>query len=195
MKRHVVTAISAVLAMALVGFGTCHAQALKIGFVDFAQFAAKSKKAQAQQKKFAQLVQSKRNKLEKMKQELIQMQEQLQKQGPMLKDDTRTARIKEIGIKEMELKLAEKEAENVLRNEQRDTQEVFQRDVIKLIAAIRKQKGLTMVINASALLSVDDSLNITDEVIRAYDAQAVTSPPKPKSPSRKARPAAPRKPK
>jgi Skp family chaperone for outer membrane proteins len=158
--------------MALVWFGTCEAQGLKIGFVDFIQFADKSAKAQAQQKKLIQLVSQKREELEKKKRELLDLQDQLQKTGPMLKEEARNAKIKELGIKEMELKLLEKEAENAVRNEQRVAQEVFQKDVIKVITAIRKQKGLTLVLNSAAILSVDDALNITDEVIRAYDAQA-----------------------
>jgi len=169
---------------------------MKIAFVDFVQFANKSTKAQAQQKKLVELVSKKRDELEKKKKELMDLQEQLQKTGPMLKEDARNAKIKELGIKEMELKLLEKEAENAVRNEQRNAQEVFQRDVMKVIAAIRKQKGLTLVLNSQALLSVDDTLNITDEVITAYDAQASSAQPAAatKKPAPKAAPKAPARP-
>jgi Skp family chaperone for outer membrane proteins len=183
MKKRVVTALGTVLAAILVWLGTGEAQAIKIGYVDFVDFAAKSKRAQEEQKRFAELVASKRDALEKKKNELIAKQDELQKQGPMLKEETRNDKIKEIGIKEMELKLAEKEAENLLRNEQREAQEVFQRDVVKLIGQIRQQKGLTLVINAQALLSADDSLNITDDVVRAYDAQASSAKPVPAKPA------------
>ncbi len=183
MRGRSVTVICLVLGMALIGLGTCEAQGLKVGFVDFVQFATKSKKAQAQEKKFAQLVSKKQGELEAKKKELLDLQEKLNKTGPMLKEEARNAMIKELGIKEMELKLLQKDAENAVRNEQRSTQEVFQRDVKKVIGAIRKQKGLTLVLDARALLSADDSLNITDDVIRVYDAQASSS----------ARPAAPRR--
>lgn len=194
MRGRSVTVICLVLGMALVWFGTCGAQGLKIGFVDFVEFANKSKKAQAQQDKLVQLVSQKRNELENKKKELMDLQEQLQKTGPMLKEEARNAKIKELGIKEMELKLLEKEAENLVRNEQQSAQEVFQRDVIKVISVIREQKGLTLVLNSAALLSVDDALNITDEVIRAYDAQgaAAARPAAPKRPAPAAPAAAPR---
>lgn len=196
MRGRSVTAICLVLGMALVWFGTCEAQGLKIAFVDFVQFANKSTKAQAQQKKLVELVSKKRDELEKKKKELMDLNEQLQKTGPMLKEDARNAKIKEIGIKEMELKLLEKEAENAVRNEQRSAQEVFQRDVMKVIGAIRKQKGLTLVLNAQALLSVDDALNITEEVVQAYDAQPSTPAPAPtqKKAAPKAAPKAPARP-
>ncbi|MFH1114132.1 MAG: OmpH family outer membrane protein [Pseudomonadota bacterium] len=186
MRGRSVTVICLVLGMALIWLGTGEAQGLKIGFVDFGQFAKKSKRAQAQETKLVQLVSKKRDEFEKKKKELMDLQEKLQKTGPMLKEEARNAMIKELGIKEMELKLLEKEAENAVRNEQRSTQEVFQQDVIKVIGAIRAQKGLNLVVNYAALLAADDALNITDEVVQAYDAQ-VPSTPKPAA-------AAPRKP-
>ena len=54
--------------------------------------------------------------LENRKKEMDTLNEQLQKQGPMLKEETRNTKIKELGIKEMEFNLAEKEAHNSLQN-------------------------------------------------------------------------------
>lgn len=183
MKRHAVTTVCAALMMIVFSAGTCLAQQLKIGFVDFAKFATESKRAQEQQKRFQALVAQKRAILEKKKKELEDLQQQIQKQAPLLKEDTRNQKIKEVGIKEMELKLAEREAENTLRNEQREAQEVFQTDVVKVISDIRKQKGLTMVLNYQALLSADDSLNITADVVKAYDAQKAAPPKATKPPA------------
>ncbi|MEW6137971.1 MAG: OmpH family outer membrane protein [Thermodesulfobacteriota bacterium] len=196
MTKHAAAAVGAMLVMFIFSVGTCAAE-VKIGFVDFIEFAQKSKRAQEEQSRFQGLVAQKRAALEKKKKELEDLQEQIQKQAPMLKEDTRNEMIKKLGIKEMELKLAEREAENALRNEQKEAQEVFQRDVIQVIAEIRKQKGLSMVVNGSALLSVDDSLNLTDEVIKAYDAQkgapaAAKPAPAPRPPAPK--PAADKKP-
>ena len=200
MRRGFAIAICIVVGTALTCVGTCQAQQLKIAFVDLQQFAMKSERAKAQQKRFVQLVAKKRAGLEKMKKELMGLQEQLQKQGPMMKEETRTAKIKELGIKEMELKLAEKEAENEVRNERREAEEVFQRDIIKVTSAIRRQKGLSLVLNSAAMLSADDALNITEEVVRAYDAQGTAGKAAPaasrnQKPRKPARPApAPRNP-
>jgi len=198
MRGRFVTAFCLVLGIALVWFGTCEAQGLKIAYVDLVQFSQKSAKAQALQKKIVELVSRKRDELEKKKKELVDLNDQLQKTGPMLKEDARNAKIKELGIKEMELKLLEKEAENVVRNEQRSAYEVFQNDIAKVISAIRKQKGLALVLNSTALFSGDDALNITDEVVQAYDAQpsspaaAAKPQPRPAGPRTAPKPPAPR---
>ena len=156
--------------------GICHAQEIKIGFVDLMKFAEKSQRAKDQQQRFVQIVEKKRTSLENKKKELMELQQQYEKQGPMLKPETRDLKMKEIGIKEMELKMEEKNAQSDLQNEQREAQEIFRRDVSKIIGQLRGQKKLTLVVNADALLSADDTLDITEEVIKLYDAEAGKAP-------------------
>jgi outer membrane protein len=185
MRKHLLAFVCAVSALVLVCVVTGQAQDLKVAFVDLQKFASKSVKAQTMQKKLMDLMNTKRTALENKKKELQELQEKLQKQGPMLKEDTRNQMIKEIGIKEMEFKLAEKEAQNSLQNEEREMMEVFQRDLTKIISQIRAQKGYTMVFNQAALLSADDALDITADVAKAYDAAAAApaAAPKPKAPA------------
>jgi outer membrane protein len=152
--------------------GTCHAQEIKVGFVDLMKFAQQSKKAQEHQQKFMQMVEKERTALENKKKELVDIQDQLQKQGPMLKEETRNQKVKEFNIKKMELEMSEKDAQAKLQNEQREAQEVLRKDVGKVIGHIRNQKKLTLVFNADALLSADDALDITDDVVKLYDAEA-----------------------
>lgn len=152
--------------------GTCHAQEIKVGFVDLMKFAQQSKKAQEQQQRFMQIVEKERNSLENKKKELVDIQDQLQKQGPMLKEETRNQKVKEFNIKKMELEMSEKDAQAKLQNEQREAQEVLRKDVGKVIGHIRGQKKLTLVLNADALLSADDALDITDDVVKLFDAEA-----------------------
>jgi outer membrane protein len=171
MKRLVVIFITAICA-AFFSFGTCAAQNLSVGFVDFQTLLHNSKKAQAQQKRLQALVARKSAALEAKKKELLTLQDELRKQGEMLKEDTRTTRIKEIGIKKMEYELAEQQAKKALQREQRDVEQAFHRDITKIIAKLRLQKKLTMIFNGAALLSVDDKLNLTNEVVRMYDATA-----------------------
>jgi len=180
MRKHLLAFVCAVSALVLVCVVTGQAQDLKVAFVDLQKFASKSVKAQTMQKKLMDLMNTKRTALENKKKELQELQEKLQKQGPMLKEDTRNQMMKEIGIKEMEFKLAEKEAQNSLQNEEREMMEVFQRDLTKIIAQIRAQKGYTMVFNQAALLSADDALDITADVAKAYDAAAAAPAAAPK---------------
>jgi outer membrane protein len=159
-------------------FGTSFAQnPLTVAYVDLQQFQAKSKRIQEMQKRFSELNNIKRTGLEKKQNELKALSDQLQKQGPMLKEETRNDKIKELGMKEMELKLAQKQAETELQNEARALDESMMRDLIKIIGALRKQKNLSLILNStSAILSADDSLDITEEVAKLYDSSAGSKP-------------------
>ena len=126
-------------------FGTTFAQSTRtVGFVDLQQLQAKSKRIQEMQKNFAELNNIKRTSLEKKQNDLKALTDQLQKQGPMLKEETRNEKIKEIGMKEMELKLAQKQAESELQNEARALDESMMRDLHKIIGELRKQKKTSL---------------------------------------------------
>ena len=174
-KRALITGLVAATAMFFF-LGTCRAQEIKVGFVDLMKFAQQSKRAQEQQKRLMKMAEKERTILENKEKELVALQEQLQKQGPMLKEETRNQKVKEFQIKKMELEMAKKDAQNKLQNEQREAQEVVQKDVSKVIGHIRTQKKLTLVFNSAALLSADDALDITDAVVKLYDAEAGKAP-------------------
>ena len=194
MARSFTVALVALFSAFVFCASTVYAEALTVAFVDFQKLEAKSKKAQDLQKKLTDMSNVKRNDLEKKKNELVNLQEQLQKQGPMLKEETRNDKIKELGVKEMELKLAQKAAETDLQNEFRAAQELMMRDINKIISDIRTHKNLSMVLNSMAILSADDAFDITDEVIRIYDG-APAGKPAAEKPKQSAPPAAPAKPK
>lgn len=196
MTRHTTFIVFSTALLVAFVLGTCFAQTpLTVGFVDMQQFQAKSKRMQEMQKQFVELNNIKRTGLEKKQNDLKALGEQLQKQGPMLKEETRNEKIKEIGMKEMELKLAQKQAETELQNEGRALEESMMRDLIKIIGDLRKQKNLSLILNSSAaILAADDSLDVTDEVVKIYDAGAGSKPaaaaPKPAAPA--AKPKAPK---
>ena len=188
MKRQV-RMFSLVIAGLFALSSACWAQELKVGFVNLPKFASKSTRSMEQQKKLISLVEQKRTKLENMKKELLALKDQIEKQGPMLKEETRSSKIKEFSIKETELKLAEQEAQAEVQGQERELQELLQKDLMKIVGKLRTDKGLLMVVNSQALLSADDSLDITDEVIHLYDAAggtekpAATKPPAPRAPT------------
>ena len=176
MSRTLAFALSAFFTIFLVCSAAVQAENLNIAFVDFQKLEAKSKKAQDLQKKLTDMSNVKRTELEKKKNELVNLQEQLQKQGPMLKEETRNDKIKELGVKEMELKLAQKAAETDLQNEFRAAQELMMRDINKIISELRTHKKLSIILNSMAILSADDAMDITDEVIKLYDGATASKP-------------------
>jgi outer membrane protein len=176
MKRHVrILGLSLIVFFAVTSL--CSAEESKVAFVNLQKFEQKSLRAQELQRKFQALMDQKRQTLEHKKSELMSLKDQLEKQGPMLKEETRNAKIRELSVKDTEFKLAEQEAQNSLQSQAREAHQILQQDLTKIISTIRIEKKLAYVLNSAALLSADDALDITDEVIRKYDASAPAAAP------------------
>ncbi len=193
MKKSVMVMIGCIMAVSFVFSGMVEAaETLTIAFFDFRGFEQKSTKFSAAKKRFADKLQAEQVKLEKMKEDYLNLQDELKKQGPMLKEETRNAKLKELGQKEIEFKLAEQQAKQILQNDERELMEVLQRDLKKIIDALREQKRFTMILNSqAAILSADSALDITDQIIAAYDATPATGAgpgPRPAAPTPKPKP-------
>jgi len=180
------------LAVACAFAGSAWAQTLKFAYVDFQKFASESKRHQLDQKKLADLLQSEQTKFEKRKEALIKAQEDLQKQGPLLSEDSRNAKLKEIGVMEMELKLQEQQAKNLLQNAQREAMEILRQEMKQIMDKIRADQKYTFIYDAAALVSADPAMDITSQVVSAYDsakpsaakpAATAPAPAKPKAPA------------
>lgn len=150
----------------------CGAAEITIGYFDFVKFMGKSVRAQEHQKKIATLFEQKRKDLENKKKDIEGLREMLQKQAPMLKEDTRNAKIKDLSIKETEFKIAEQEAQTSLQSLEREIQEAMLKDLKKIVTDIRAEKKLTFIMNSQALMAADETMDVTDEAIRMYDAGA-----------------------
>ena len=198
MKNIMVTVSCVLLVGAFVAVETCKAQEIKIAFVDTQQFGQKSKKARELMQKFQQLVQSRQNELQSKVALFKQMQDELQKQGPLMKEEMRNKKLEELQIEQIKLKRMEEEYTKGLQNEEYALRATLQRDVTKIVDQIRAKKGLTVVFNREFFISADGTLDLTDEVAHAYDAapgggesSAPAPAPKPKAPVAPPKPKAP----
>jgi Skp family chaperone for outer membrane proteins len=161
-------AFAAAFAVAFLCVSVSSAQEAKFGFVDMQEFTQKSTKFQGQQQKLMNLFNMKKSALEAKAKELQTLKDSAQ----MLNDAARNEKIKEMTMKETELKFAEQEAKTLLQNEEQGMMQALQTDMKKIIAKVRQERKLVLVFNSAALLSADDALDLTKEVASAYDADA-----------------------
>ncbi len=175
------------VAIAWAGFG--FAQESKFAFFDMQKFMGTSARAKEHQKKLTDLVNVHRTKLESLKKDLMNLNEEVQKQGPMLKEEKRNQMIVEMEKKKVEYQLAEKEAQNAVQAAEHQLMETLQKEITAKIAKIRAERNLSFVFNSVALVSADDALDVTEEVVKSYDAEGgqpapvrpkPTAAPKPK---------------
>jgi Skp family chaperone for outer membrane proteins len=172
MSRQLVSIVAAAFATGFLCVSVSSADEMKVGFVNTQEFISKSVRAQAQRKKLLELYQVKKSALEKRAKELQGLKNEMSGQYQALEKEAKNERVKQMALKRTEFKLSEQEAKNTVRNEDRDVTNTLQQDVVKIVHKIRQDKKLGVVFNSSALLSADEKLNLTEEVARAYDAEA-----------------------
>jgi outer membrane protein len=145
-------------------------------------------------KKLQDSLELKKSSLEKKAKMLATLKEDVQKQRGMLKDEALNEKIKEAQNLEYDLKHEEQKAKESLQAEQQEMFQGLQAEIVKVIKKLRDERGYTFVFNSQALMSADDMLDITDEVIKAVDAQGGLPGAPPKKPAATA-PTGPAKPK
>jgi Skp family chaperone for outer membrane proteins len=178
MKRHV-RILGLSMIVVFVAASLCVAQEPRVGCVNIMHFMQKSVQAKESQRKLQALKDQKKNALDRKVDEIRALKEKLEKQGPMLKEETRNGMIRDASIKETELKLAQQEAESSLQSAFRDWEQTTQQELTKIVSQIRTEKKLSYVVRSEALLAYDPAMDITDEVISRYDASHPGTPPKP----------------
>jgi outer membrane protein len=108
------------------------------------------------------------------KQKVLQtMKESLEKQAPMLNPDARATREKDYQNKLREFQRWGEDAQNEINQKRMEMERNISMGLQKVIQKVGADEGYTLILekNESILLFVSRTLDITDRVLKAYDAQ------------------------
>jgi Skp family chaperone for outer membrane proteins len=151
----------------------------KIGVMNVLRAIVECREGKQANEEFQKKFEAKRDELSKKQKEIETLQQQLKSQAATLNDEARAGLSKSIEQKTTELKRAQEDAEkefNELRNE------IFNRIGSKLAPLVQqyaKEKNFTLVLDSSSqttqLTYIDPATDITDEVVKRYDAMQVSS--------------------
>jgi outer membrane protein len=144
---------------------------VKIGVVDFQSILAKSK---AGQKVDAEL-KSERQRMEKdfegKRTELEELKKKLEREAMVMSRETREEKEIELRVKLKGAQDLEKQyRQELMRKEQEEVKKI-QTEVLKIVADIGKKGQYTLVTSKLGVLYSADSVDLTDEVIKALDAR------------------------
>jgi outer membrane protein len=138
---------------------------------------------------------AKQNELQKKNNDLEEMRKQLQTQGQTLADDARVALAKKIEQGTTDLQRSQEDAQKEFGQMQ---QEIYSRLGVKLgpvVDQYAKENQIAMILDPSSqntqVVYYDPALEITDDIVKRYDAAPATGTPAAKPAVPTARPAAP----
>ena len=143
----------------------------KFGVVDIQKFQQNSAAFQKVKEDYIGKLEPARKELEKEKAELISIEEELRKQSMMLSLDANEGKRKELGQKTRRYKYLENEFLQEMKEMEVETVRIVGAEIQEIVTEIGKRDGYIMILEKRAVgfLYNDEKIDITDEVIKAYD--------------------------
>jgi len=153
-------------------FGATGATSGKIAVIDMQRVMRQSHAGEAVvdmlNKKFEKL----RQQLKKKQEELKAFKEDLEKKAPLLSQEARMDMERQYKKKLRDFKDESDDAQFEMRQAESRTMEPILKELEKLVTKIGKEKGYSLILEnrMPGIYYVAPDVDITDEVIRAYDA-------------------------
>jgi outer membrane protein len=200
MKRFAFAVVAALIAAVASAQGTAApapAAGIKIGVINVERLIQESALGKEAFNRVKKLNDAKKEEGEKLSKELREMEQKLAEQGSAMADDKRDALQKSYQEKAIAFKRFQDDATRDLEAAQKKELSELERRVFPVINQVGKEKGFTLILNKfqSGLVFVDDSVDITDEVLKVFNTTVALPAAKPaegpKSGAPAAKPAAP----
>jgi outer membrane protein len=151
------------------------ADVAKIGVINIQKILVTSsvgKMIKAQMNKKAREMQ---DVFQERKDEVQKLNENLEREALVLSKEKQEERKREIRIKINDLKSLQKKFEGDMKRLNEKAVKRVQTDVFKIVEEIGKEEGFLLIISSEIVLYSPTSIDITDQVIQAYNTQAAES--------------------
>jgi outer membrane protein len=165
---------AAFIGVVLFGFlGSALAADYKIAYVDIQKAVNESNAGKDAKKAITKEVEKFQRLIADKQKELQTLKESLEKQAPMLTPDARTTREKEYQNKLREFQRWGEDTQNEINQKRMEVERNISIGLLKVIQKVGADDGYTLILerNESLVLFVSKTIDITDRVIKAYDAQ------------------------
>jgi outer membrane protein len=165
------TVLSLVAALALGAVpGHAHAEG-RIAFVDLQRALNSVDEGKAAKESLKREFDQKQKLLDDKKTEFDRLRQDFEKQSVVMSDDARKQKQGELERKGMELQSFFVQLQKELSEREREaTRGIFEK-MHGLVREIAEQEGVSVVVGAEALVYADPALDLTNELVRKYNAR------------------------
>ena len=153
----------------------------KIAYLNIQRVANESNEGKSATAKVQALNQKKVQELSEKNKSLQADQQKLQTGGLVLSDTARGELEKKIERQNVEIQRATQDAQQEVQELQQELQAEFQRRLMPIVQKVFDEKGLQLLFSAAdaGIVLADPSLDVTNEVIKRFDASTSTAAPTP----------------
>jgi outer membrane protein len=164
--------IAGVLILAMAMAGTARAEA-KLAYVDIQRALNECQTGKAAKAQFRVRVERIQAKLQQQEAQVQALKDELQKKGMLMKQDERQNIADEYASKLRNFQQSYKDSQEELRQKDNEITRAIVSDLAQVVRTVGEKDGYTMVFEKGTLLWAVPTADITDEVIRSYDAMHV----------------------
>ena len=166
--------VGLVIGLILLGwFSSAWAADSKIAYVDIQRAINECNAGKEAKKAITKDVEKFQRLIADKQKELQTMKESLEKQALMLTPDARTHKEKEYQTKLRDFQRWADDTQNEMRQKQMEMERTISGGLIKVIQKIGAEEGYTFILerNETIVLYASKAIDVTDRVIKAFDAQ------------------------
>ena len=152
----------------------------KIAYVDLQRIAQSSAEGKAAAAKLEELKKQKTGELTERNKALEGLRTKLQQGGTVLSDSARAQLEKDIDKQTREIQFLQQSAQAEFEQLEGELNQEFQRKLNPILDQVSKEKGLHMLfsIRDNGAVWADTGLDLSDEIVKRFDAVAKTPPKK-----------------
>ena len=147
-----------------------YAQSIKIGHFNLYQVMNESKRWAKEREAFAKKGAELKEEFEKKAKELQLFKESLEKKAPMLSEKARREKEKEYQQKVKDLERLKQDSEAELKQLNKEMSEKFMQSITQVIKKLGEEGKYTLILESGLVAYAPEALDITDQVIKAFDA-------------------------
>ena len=145
---------------------------VKIGFIDIQRAITESQSGKRAKERFQAQVKKAEAELLKEKQEMERLKSELDKKGPLLKDEERRNLEADLQRRYVTYQRSMSDQQQELRQKENQMTGDILKELEKIVNEVGKAEKFTLILERSQILYSDQGIDITNRVIEAYNGRS-----------------------
>ncbi len=142
---------------------------VKIGFIDIQRAISESQSGRRAKERFQAQVKKAESELLKEKQELERLKSDLDKKGPLLKEEERRNLESDLQRRFVNYQRSMQDQQQELRQKEGELTADILKDLEKIVNEVGKAEKFTLILERNQILYSDQGIDITNKVIEVYN--------------------------
>ena len=162
-----------VVGMLVFGYSLSHAQErIKIGYIDIQKVISESQAGKRARDRFQAQVKKAESDIMKERQDIERLKAELDKKGPLLKDDERRNIEADLQKRSVNLQRSMSDHQQELQVRNNEMMSEILKELEKIVNEVGKAEKFTLILERSQILYSDQGIDITSKVIESYNSRA-----------------------